>query len=130
MSSVKFPYLRYEDIGVPVIPIKIKVEKWHEIWGFVDTGATYTTLHSEEADRLGLNYLDGERVMVTVGDGGSIPVYLHDLKVKIGTHEFGSIIGFSDRLGVDLNIIGRKNLFEEFVVCFDDKNELLTFKNL
>ena len=54
---MKFPYMKYEDIGEPVIPIEIKGEKWHEVWGLVDTGATYTTLHSEEADRLGINYV-------------------------------------------------------------------------
>jgi len=59
---MKFPYMKYEDIGVPVIPIEIKGEKWHEIWGFVDSGATYTTLHYEEADRLGINYLDGNKI--------------------------------------------------------------------
>ena len=125
---MKFPYLKYKDIGVPVIPIEIKVNKQHEVWGFVDTGATYTTLHSEEADRLGIDPFHGEKIMVTVGDGGSIPVYLHNLMAKIGSHEFKAVIGFSDRLSVTLNIIGRKSFFEEFVVCFDDKKELLTLK--
>lgn len=75
------------------------------------------------------NYpFSGERIMVTVGDGGSIPVYLHELMVKVGTHEFKAVIGFSDRLGVSLNIIGRKSFFEEFVVCFDDKEKLLALK--
>ena len=52
--------------------------------------------------------------MLTVGDGESIPIYLHELMVKIGTHEFKAVIGFSGRLGVSLNIIGRKSSFEEF----------------
>jgi predicted aspartyl protease len=82
---MKFPYVQYEEMGVPVIPIEIKGDKWHEIWGFVDSGATYTTLHSEEGDRLGVNPFSGERIMVTVGDGGSIPIYLHELMVKVGT---------------------------------------------
>ena len=125
---MKFPYMKYEDIGVPVIPIEIKGEKWHEIWGFVDSGATYTTLHYEEADRLGIYYLDGNKIMVTVGDGGSIPVYLHNITIRVGSHTFKAVVGFSNRLGVALNIIGRKSFFEEFVVCFDDKEEVLTFK--
>lgn len=54
--------------------------------------------------------------MVTVGDGGSIPIYLHELMVKIVTHEFKAVIGFSDRLGASLNIIGRKSFFEEFEI--------------
>jgi len=125
---MKFPYMKYEDVGVPVIPIEIKGKQWHEIWGFVDTGATYTTLHSEEADRLGINYLDGDKIMVTVGDGGSIPVYLHNSEIKVGSHIFKAVIGFSDRLGVALNIIGRKSFFEESEVCFDDTKEILTLK--
>jgi len=66
--------------------------------------------------------------MVTVGYSGSIPIYLHKPMVKIGTHEFKAIIEFSDRLGVSLNIIGRKSFFEEFAVCFDDKEKLLALK--
>ena len=97
MPSMKFPYMNYEDIGVPVIPVEIKGDRWHEIWGFVDSGATYTTLHSEEAHRLGIDPFSGEKIMVTVGDGGSIPVYLHSLMVRIDSHEFKAVIGFSDR---------------------------------
>lgn len=118
--------MKYEDLGVPVIPFEIKGDTWHELWGFVDSGATYTTLHAEEADRLGIKMFDGERIMVTVGDGGAIPVYLHEIPVRIGAHTFSACIGFSDRLGVDLNIIGRKAFFEEFIVCFDDNHNELT----
>ena len=120
--------MRYEEMGVPVIPFEIKGDIWHELWGFVDSGATYTTLHSEEGHRLGINPFSGEKIMVTVGDGGSIPVYLHDLPVRIGSHKFEAVIGFSDRLGVDLNIIGRKSFFEEFIVCFDDRKKVLTLR--
>ena len=66
--------------------------------------------------------------MVTVGDGGSIPVHLHELPVKVGSHKFNAVIGFSDRLGVALNIIGRKSFFEEFVVCSDDLEKVMTLK--
>jgi len=128
LPSLKFPYMNYEDIGVPVIPFEVKGDKWHEIWGFVDSGATYTTLHSEEGHRLGIDPFSGEKIMVTVGDGGSIPVYLHKLLVRIGSHEFNAVIGFSDRLGIALNIIGRKSFFEEFVICFDDLEKVLTLK--
>ena len=34
---MKFPYVQYEEMGVPVIPIEIRGDKWHEIWGFVDS---------------------------------------------------------------------------------------------
>ena len=108
--------------------MKSKVISGMNSGGFVDSGATYTTLHSEEGDRLGINPFSGEKIMVTVGDGGSIPVYLHTLPVKIGSHAFNAIIGFSDKLGVDLNIIGRKSFFEEFIVCFDDRKKVLTLR--
>lgn len=128
MPSLNFPYMNYGEIGVPVIPFEIKGDTWHEIWGFVDSGATYTALHAEEGHRLGLNPFDGEKIMVTVGDGGSIPVYLQNLLVRVGSHEFKAMIGFSDRLGVDLNIIGRTSFFEEFIVCFDDRKKVLTLR--
>ena len=43
-----------------------------------------------------------------------IPVYLHSLKVKIEDLEFIGEIGFSDRLGTGINIIGREGILDSF----------------
>jgi aspartyl protease family protein len=52
----------------------------------IDTGATMVSLNSSEAKRIGLNYLKGERSLVTTANG-LVPVY----KVKLDTVKIGDI---------------------------------------
>ena len=37
------------------------------------------------------------------------------------------MIGFSRRLGIGFNIIGRKDIFERFKICFDEKEKMVEF---
>jgi hypothetical protein len=68
-----------------------------------------------------LAWQEEERVQVQVGDGGFIPVYLHELDVPVRQYRFSGRIGFSDYLGIQFNLIGRIPLFDQFVICFDDR---------
>ena len=65
-----------------------------------------------------------ERYLIT-GDGGSILIYLHEIGIEIGECKFNAIVGFSDRLGIGFNILGRKDVFERLIFCFDDKKRVL-----
>ena len=65
--------------------------------------------------------------MVTVGDGSLIPVYFHILPVKISHVLFKATIGFSPRLGVGFNLLGRKNVFKRFDVTFSDSRRTVIF---
>jgi hypothetical protein len=40
---------------------------------------------------------------------------------------FDAAIGFSKQLGIGFNIIGRKDVFERFIVCFDEKEKFVEF---
>ncbi|MCK4390929.1 MAG: hypothetical protein KAV83_11920 [Desulfobacterales bacterium] len=68
--------------------------------------------------------------MVVVGDGSYIPVYLFKIAVSIGEIEFMAEIGFSERLGVGFNLLGRRDFFDIFRVCFSDSQEKITFEKL
>lgn len=95
---------------------------------FVDSGAAFSVFDKDEALRLGLDYKKGRELMMVVGDGSYIPVYIHRLSLKIGDEEIKAEIGFSDRLGVGFNLLGRKGVFEAFKVCFDEIKQLVTFE--
>lgn len=128
MSFIEFPYSVYKGIKIPIIPVKIYLPKEElEVAVFVDSGATYTIIRTEEIKEIDFNFKNGKREMVQVGDGSFIPVYLHNLNVEIGTNKILATIGFSDKLGIKFNILGRKDIFEVFRVCFSDKNEKITF---
>ena len=129
MSSnpIVFRYSEYKGITIPLIPIKLmdSDNQWHEFWVYVDSGATYSILKAQEAKRLGIDLEAGKLEGISVGDGSSIPVYFHKLTFKLGDHEFKARIGFSHKLGIGFNVLGRKDIFDRFVVCFDDQKKQL-----
>ena len=132
MLVITKKYKIYKKLLVPSIGVGLKYnDRWYPVEVFVDSGATYSVFHTGVAERIGLNYRAGELIYVAVGDGGLISVFLHSLYVQLGEEVFRAVIGFSDKLGIGFNLLGRKSFFERFKVCFDEKNKLVTFqKNL
>jgi predicted aspartyl protease len=128
MSIVTYQYKRLKDLKVPIITLAIRYgEMWHPVEAYVDTGATYSVFTAQVADRLGLSYRTGRKVYVQVGDGGFIPVYLHDLEIQIGKHRVVVPLGFSGKLGISFNLLGRTGIFDFFKVCFDERDFVVTF---
>ena len=114
---------------MPMIPLRVKGEKgWYDVWTFVDSGATYSVFEASEADRLGIKLEKGKKMMIVVGDGSFIPVYLHKIIVRIGEEEFETEVGFSNHLGIGFNLMGRKGIFDKFKVCFSDFKSIVSFQ--
>lgn len=125
---MRFPYVEVEKgIFAPVVRLEIAApSRWIETEAYVDSGATYSIFRPEVAEILKINYSKGHKILLTVGDGGLIPVYLHNLKVKFAGHEFNATLGFSDKLGVEFNLLGRASFFKKFMICFNDKANFLS----
>ena len=123
---------RYKSIRgrlAPIITIGVKIEGlWYPMEVYVDSGAAYTLLHAQIADGIGFDYRAGEKVYLQVGDGSFIPTYLHDLGLQIGAEQFLAKVGFSDKLGIGFNLLGRSGIFERFKICFLEKQAALTFE--
>jgi len=119
---IKLPYLYWKGNYCPIIELEvINGDKQIHTIAYVDTGATYSVFHSDFCEELGLSLRAGKRIDITVGDGGIIPVFLHELTIKIEDIEIKGIIGFSDRLGTGVNILGREKVLDEYMICFDGK---------
>ncbi len=120
---IKLPYLLWRGKYSPIIEVEvINRDKEVRTLAYVDTGATYSVFHSDFCEELGLILRSGNRIDITVGDGGIIPVYLHELTIRFEGMEIAGTIGFSDRLGTGVNILGRERVLDEYVICFDGKN--------
>jgi hypothetical protein len=66
---------------------------------------------------------------MVVGDGGFIPVHIFKLSVEIVGERFTAEIAFSDRLGVGLNLIGRKGIFDHFdEIVFRERRREVEFR--
>jgi predicted aspartyl protease len=112
---------------MPIIPLLVED---HKLWAFVDSGATFSIFSIDDARRIGIDWDKGRRQMIVVGDGSYIPTYFHDLQLKISEREITAPIGFSERLGVGFNILGRVGIFDKFQVCFNDHDRKVTFQNI
>lgn len=112
-----------------MITLAISYEEiWYPTEAYVDSGATYSVFSAQVAGRVGLPYRTGKRTFVQVGDGSFIPIYLHDVKIQIGQHRLEVPLGFSDKLGIRFNLLGRTGIFDHFKVFFDERAFFITFE--
>jgi len=113
----------------PVIPLQLHgPHGWKKVWVYVDSGASVSILAEGEARLLGLHLARGQLTYSIVGDGSSIPVYVHRLPVRIGPFRLTAHVGFSPRLGVGFNLLGRQGIFSRFDVTFSDSRKRVVFK--
>ena len=128
MSIVTYQYKRLKDLKVPIITLAIRYgEMWHPVEAYVDTGATYSVFTAQVANRLGLSLSHWTQNLCSSGRWGFIPVYLHDFEIQIGKHRVVVPLGFSGKLGISFNLLGRTGIFEFFKVCFDERDFVVTF---
>ena len=131
MRPVVFPYTPYQGHPAPIIPVAIRgTHRWTIIWAYVDSGAMLSIFHTREAGRLGLKVENGQLIYSVVGDGSLIPVYVHRLHVHLGHAGLTVAIGFSPRLGVGFNLLGRQDIFAHFDVTFSDSRQKIIFQPL
>jgi len=128
MRSLEFPYTLYKGTYIPVIPVQLlHLGQWHEKWAFVDSGATYSIFNAKEALGMDIDLSSSVQRYIVVGDGGFIPASFVELPIRIGEVDLLVEVGFSEKLGIGFNLIGRKGIFEKFRVCFSDKRKIISF---
>jgi hypothetical protein len=123
---MQFPYIEIKHgIYAPIVELQIFGQEWVTFNPFIDTGASFSIFHTDAARLLGINYRKGKLVFLTVGDGRRIPVYEQKLKVKFANQKFIATIGFSSKLGVGFNLLGREDFFHKFRICFNDRDNVI-----
>ena len=128
MRAVSFPYALYKGRHAPIIPVECRGPRgWVSIWTYVDSGASFSIFGTESAERLGIRLTGEPHTRVVVGDGSLIPVYVEVLPFRIGAFELQVHVGFSPRLGVGFDLLGRQDLFTYFDVTFSDSRQRITF---
>ena len=125
---MRFSYLEFEGKYLPMVPIKVKGKEWVEFQAFVDSGAGYSIFKASAAEILGIDIEKGKKEFVKIGDGSFIEVFTFILSVSIAESEFETKIGFSRGLGVGFHIIGRQDIFNQFKICFDEKEKTVDFE--
>lgn len=126
---MKYPYIQFRNRFLPIVPIRFRLgnNNWVEFKAYADSGAGYSVFHESVIEILGLELEAGHKGYITVGDGSLIPVYMHRIMVQLALEEFYAMIGFSKQLGIGFNIIGRRDIFERFKVCFMENEKVVEF---
>lgn len=106
--------------GEPVVGLEIMAidREWFEFLAYVDSGASYSVFHADEAKVLGINIKMGRQTWLMIGDGTKITVYVHKVWIKFVGREFVAEIAFSDDLKIGMNLIGQRSFFDNFTFCF------------
>src|SRR6266480_3061073 len=111
-KTIVFPYGMTAGRLSPVAPVGFNINgEWRVAELYIDSGAFYTLLQAEFASDFGLDFKKGRKVLVQVGDGSLIPVYLHKLLIQIGSSQFKATVGFSENLGIRFHLLGRQDIF-------------------
>jgi hypothetical protein len=124
---MKFSYVKFDDKYLPVVPLIVKGKVEAEINAFVDSGAGVSVFNYDIGEILGIDVEKGKKEFVKIGDGSFIEIFVHTLHVKLAGKAFKAEIGFSRGLGVGFNILGRKDMFENFIVSFNEKEKTIEF---
>ena len=121
-----FPYVTLRGKDLPIIPIMLEGKHdWITYDAFLDSGAGYSIFHHDVIEDLRFPISVMERRYVTVGDGSLITVFTHPVNIKVGDYQLRAEIGFSKQLGIGFNIIGRKDIFTAFRICFEEKRKIV-----
>ena len=111
---------------VAEVLIKSKHGKWYQSFMYIDSGADISLIPRQMGESLGLD-LDKNKIQEVKGIGErAVPVIISDVILKIGKMEFDSKVAVSLIEEVPL-ILGRTDVFDKFLINFDQKNKIVTF---
>ncbi len=93
----------------------------------MDSGAAYSILTLANARRLGLLRIKARHITVTTSGGRTARVSLHRLWVRLGQERLSITFGVPRGFDLDFNLLGRRDLFNRYIVTFDDAKGIVSF---
>lgn len=125
---MEFPYVNRRGQFYPIAPVTLR-HGTHEIRteALIDSGAIISTFQGDLAEPLGLVLEQGEKIYLQ-GIGGRVLGYIHEIDLQIGAEQIRCKIVFSDELISSVNLLGRVDFFEHFLVSFDERNRKVILK--
>lgn len=117
---MEFSYVRLGGLWYPIVPIALFYGIRRLVTrGLVDSGASFSVFSAQVADALEIDLRSGERIELH-GLGRAVG-YIHPVRMALGRFCFDARVVFSDELTVSLNILGRSDFFQPFLITFDEQ---------
>lgn len=128
---MRFCYKKYAPgILRPVIPIEVVYKNLsvpYEV--LVDSGADFCIFDAEIADILGVDVKSGGKDKVAGLTGIAVPIYFHNIQIKVGGWLFKIRAAFLREIGrFGYGVVGQKGFFDIFIVKFDLIKEQIELK--
>ncbi len=122
--DLEVPYVIKKDHYYPIVQLILKRENIRiNVDALVDSGASISVFHGGIGEYLGISIEEGEKTTFQ-GIGGKIVGYMHEVTALLDKFEFSCKIVFSNELTTSLNILGRINFFNHFLVMFNENDRL------
>ncbi len=125
---MEFPYVNRRGQYYPIIPVTLRHGNYEiRTEALVDSGASISTFQGDLAHVLGLALESGEKIYLQ-GIGSRVLGYTHEVQLQVGTEQMRCRIVFSNELISSVNLLGRADFFEHFLVSFDERSRKLLLK--
>jgi len=127
LQSMKFPYVEIgRKLFAPMVPVELWTgNRWLWVEAYVDSGASTSIFHAELATLIQPALGRGRHITMALGDGQIVPVTIHPVKVRFAGRVFRAPIGFSKKLWVRFNLLGRAGFFDRFRIAFHEGTKTL-----
>ena len=119
---MRFSYQHFRDAYYPIIPVAIIAPasaKKVTTAAIIDSGAAISIFHGSLAALLGIAVESGEK-RIFQGASAKLIGYVHNIRMAVAGKEFECEVVFSDELNTSFNLLGRKSVFENFKVVFNE----------
>ena len=131
MEKTEFPYQKEDSVlfGVtyrPIIDLEVKTEfGWIPVLAYADSGADITLLPRSFLYFLDVKFTEDEVKEIGGVGGGKVPVIVREVELRL----CDEIIWVKVAIGKDIPyLLGRKNVFDHFEICFRNKKKITSFK--
>lgn len=125
MVKYRFPYKLRDGKTFPMIPVSVGYgrKRW-DIYALLDSGASIFLFTRELGEKIGLDIEKGIKDDLG-GIGNGMVVYKHKINLKVRNKIFKIEAAFSKERFFDINIIGRKDVFNKMNITFICDKEII-----
>ncbi len=113
--------------NIPAIPVELEYGSIviPNLMVLVDTGSSRSVFSWDIGLNLGINIKKGDKCRFG-GVGGKIPVWFHEIRMRIGSWDYKTDVGFVKRGKLPvIGLLGHEGFFERFDVKFMSNKQRL-----
>lgn len=133
IERIVFPYQKEDSVlfGVtyrPVVDFEIKTRfGWIPVLAYADSGADITLLPRSFLYFLDAKFTEDEVKEIGGVGGGKIPVVVREVELRVSDIVIKAKVAIALIKDIPY-LLGRKDVFEHFEVCFRSKKKITSFK--